>query len=144
MQYQCWYYRGGALVVEKYAGQVEADQVLDNDEEFLSRLEGPVDTLMVLSDLSEITFINLAIEEIAELFASFDKHLPRIKKIKLALYTGMSNNDLFQKVVSYSNHGNKRRMSAIPFVHLDMAMEWLGLSPAEQEAVREQLGNTSS
>lgn len=139
MQYQCWYYRGGALVVEKYTGQVEVDHVLDNDEDFLSRLEGSIDTLLVLSDLSGVSFANLPIEEIAGLFASFDKHLPRIKKIKSALYTGVSNNDLFQKVISYSNLGTERRMSIIPFVHLDMAMEWLDLTPAEQESIREKL-----
>ncbi len=139
MQYQCWYYRGGALVVEKYTGQVEVDHILDNDEDFLSRLEGPIDVLLVLSDLSGITFANLPIEEIAALFASFDKHLPRIKKIKSALYTGMSNNDLFQKVISYSNLGTERRMSIIPFVHLDMALEWLDLTPAEQDSIKEKL-----
>lgn len=139
MQYQCWYYRDGALVVEKYTGQVEREHIVDNDEDFLSRLQGEVETLLVLSDISGITFVNLDIEEIAELFASFDKHLPRIKKIKSALYTSMTNNDLFQKAISYSNHGPERRMSIIPFVNLDMAMEWLGLTPTEQAAIRENL-----
>lgn len=139
MKYQKWEHRNGSLVAEKYSGNVEMDDIINNDDELLTDVPPEAGTLRVLTDISEATFHNIGPEEVAQLFQSIDAHAMKTGGMKLALYTGLNNWEDFRFVSDYSEHGSKRPMSVIPFNFLDSAMRWLDLSEKEQEQITKQL-----
>lgn len=139
MAYQVWQYRNGTVLVEKYTGTMELNELISNDDDWLSTIPPEVDRILALTDISGASLQSMDVRQVGEAFKAVDKYWAKTNRMKIALYTGMNCFEDFQKASTYARHGSERALSIIPFVNLDKAMNWLGLTEQEQEVITVQL-----
>ena len=139
MNYECRVYRKGTLVVEKYTGIIEPNDVIDNTEKIFANTKPMPDKFLFLVDISEATLSSIEEEELYKLFKSADKYSSETIGMRLAFYTGSSFDEDFKKACLLARQGLDRQIVMVPFKILKDAMKWLGLSDEEHIQIRAQL-----
>ena len=139
MGYQKWTHRDGMVLVEKYTGTVIFDDVLQNDQEALEDNQPYSGQLLVLTDVIEAMFDQVAIDQFKELLQSLDDHAAQTYGMKLAIFAGMNRFEDFQKLARYAEEAAERPFSIFVFNVIETAMTWLGIVDSERELIASQL-----
>lgn len=133
MGYKKLVLRDGLLNIEKYYGIVDIDEIINADAEMYTEDVPKDQSLLILADLSAATFPNISYEDIDSLFAVIDDFTTLSNGMKHAFYTGMMDMESFNKAHHYIELGSKKALTMVPFTHLDVAMDWLGLNEIERQ-----------
>lgn len=135
MGYKKLFLRDGLLLIEKYYGVVDFDDIINADEEIYTDDFPSDETFLVLADLSEARFPNITYEQIVDLFKVIDQFAATTNGMKHAFYTGNMEMEDFNKAHKYIEVASSKALSMVPFSHLDLAYDWLGLSKDEKNAI---------
>lgn len=141
MTYQKWEYRDGTVIVEKYTGELDLNTIRANDDAMFEAIQENVSRLLILIDLSKASLKNISFTDVEQIFSPILKYESITYGMKLALYVGLDDYEVFMKASKYAENDTRHPVSIIPFNFLETAMTWLGLSEAEQELITAQLVN---
>ena len=141
MNHKFWVYRDGGLIVQKYQGSFEHDQLLEISQRVLQSIPDNLTKVQFLSDISEGRFPKLSSEQFEVLLDMFNKNVSMSFEMQIAIYTGMNTYDDFITAHKFANYFKGGQYNAIPFNILDSALNWLGLSKEEMEKINKDLSD---
>ncbi|MCB0278285.1 MAG: hypothetical protein KDD94_02195 [Calditrichaeota bacterium] len=139
MDYRKWLHRDAALLVEKYSGEVDIDQLMLNAEQNLLEVKKQLIVPRILTDLREARFPDVNDEMVEMLMDPIDRYPEKAVGLKLALYIGANYHSDFKKIFNYARLASQRKVSVVPFVNINDAFDWLGIATDEQRVICKQL-----
>ena len=139
MKQELWSYRNGLLIVERFTGTFNPEEIRKSYEVIVRKALKKNEPLTVLADLSNATFPHIEPVEIKELFATLDKNIETINGMRIALIANEEHYNEFVKASSYAIEATKRPITVMVFHSLTSATEWLELSSQEHQLITENL-----
>lgn len=139
MKYRNWLYREGLLVVEKFTGKFNFDQIRTIDILTENLDSDQSQQLLVLTDLSDALFPEVEASQIEKVFGTIDKNISAIKGMKMAILANSDIYDEFIKANNFAIEATKRPITVMVFHTYQSAMNWLEVDENEQSNILKKI-----